>query len=302
MNIPRPDFDDDDTKDYLIRNENNAQWSTHDHNNENNNNNNSFYSFKSEKRLINNLFPEIPVQYLHHSFPYIYPETVIKLMRNQIKLQNCPEGAKIIFVDCRFSYEYNAGHINTAYNLLTFDDLISLFNSERGNNVILIFHCELTIDRSVKWAYIFRNYDRYCSGLPFPQLAYPNIYLLKGGFRDFYAYTVAAANNNLSMKSFSQRPSLSAYPCPSIETSSNFQSQNVGIEIESSISDIIQGQYLMKDDGFQVFGDDVVKESQALYINQTQKATMFLNAQCAPMLPSTSLCPNHSISTQKLDI
>lgn len=264
MNIPLPDLeDDDDQNDYLLYSSQYNVSSVHDEKN-------NLYSFQSINPHVESNFPEIPLWYSHQSFPYICPETVLQLMRNEISLQNFPDGVKIVFVDCRFAYEYNAGHINTAYNLLTFDDLVSIFNSEKGNDVIIIFHCELTIDRSVKWAYIFRNYDRYCSGLPFPQLAYPNLYLMKGGFREFYNLAVSSSSNNGYQ--LTQGTSFSSHPMKN-----HFQSQVVQVDPSSAISDVICGQYLTKDDGFTVYGSEAVKESQTLFTSQIQKATLFLN-------------------------
>ena len=192
-------------------------------------------------------------------------------MRNEIQLHNFPNGVKVVFIDCRFAYEFNAGHINSAYNLLTFEDLISIFNSERDDDAILIFHCELTIDRSVKWAYIFRNYDRYCSWLHFPQLAYPNLYLLKGGFREFYNCATSSFENNCSSSQGSN------FTSNSISSNNVFQSHIVQIESDLPISDVFVGKYLTKDEGFSVYGSDVVKESQSLFSNQIQIATQFLS-------------------------
>lgn len=283
MNIPLPDLDDDDEQnDYILYNQNRNQWNINNVHDERTNNNN-FYTFKSLNTTVNNLLPEIPLIYFHQSFPYIYPETVLQLIRKEIKLHNYPEGVRLIFIDCRFAYEYNAGHIVSAYNLLTFDDLVTIFNAERGNNVILIFHCELTIDRSVKWAYIFRNYDRYCSGLPFPQLAYPNIFLLKGGFREFYNSISSVSLNNYPLSQISNFPSCTTSP------TKTFQSQIVNLEPGLRASDIIYGTYLTKDDGFGVFGGETVKESQSLFASQIQKATMFLNQKNSSLSSNTCI-------------
>ncbi|OHS99484.1 Rhodanese-like domain containing protein [Tritrichomonas foetus] len=129
-------------------------------------------------------YDQIPLIASNTPFPFIAPETVLKLLRCEISL---PRGVTIFVIDCRFHYEFAEGHIHGAQNLLTFRDMVSIFNRLRKfKKAILIFHCELTVDRSVQWAYAFREYDRYCSGMTYPELTYPEIYLMKGGFRKLY--------------------------------------------------------------------------------------------------------------------
>ena len=59
-------------------------------------------------------------------------------------------------IDCRFPYEYEGGHIKTAINIYTQEDILKKFISNQENAAeiqngtkrdILIFHCEFSSER-----------------------------------------------------------------------------------------------------------------------------------------------------------
>ncbi len=52
---------------------------------------------------------------------------------------------------------------------------------------IIIFHCEFSQLRGPKMCKTLRQIDRKLHDHFFPQVFYPEIYLLKGGFKEFYA-------------------------------------------------------------------------------------------------------------------
>lgn len=98
-------------------------------------------------------------------------------------------------IDCRYPYEYEGGHIHGAINLYTqeqiIDELVNKKSKEESNvddnhdrRNILIFHCEFSSERGPKLSRFLRNYDRTSS--PYPTLQYPEIYLLHGGYKEFY--------------------------------------------------------------------------------------------------------------------
>ncbi|NXR66850.1 MPIP2 phosphatase, partial [Rhadina sibilatrix] len=95
-----------------------------------------------------------------------------------------------IIVDCRYPYEYEGGHVKGAVNLplqrdveefLLEQPIVSLDASKR---VIVIFHCEFSVERGPKMCKFLRERDRSCH--EYPQLHYPELYVLKGGYREFF--------------------------------------------------------------------------------------------------------------------
>jgi hypothetical protein len=92
----------------------------------------------------------------------------------------------IILVDCRYSYEFAAGHIAGAVNLTIFKQMETLFFTKLGKRICFIFYCELSVNRSRKWTELFRSFDRSMPGTIWPDLHFPEIYLLEGGYRKFY--------------------------------------------------------------------------------------------------------------------
>ena len=111
-------------------------------------------------------------------------DTLQKLILNQF-------GAQYLIVDCRFKYEYEAGHINDAINISSPSELEAFFFSERlaqfmKQRTILIFHCEFSMKRAPDLWSTLRNLDRHINIDKYPQLCYPESYVLEGGFSKFY--------------------------------------------------------------------------------------------------------------------
>ncbi|XP_039555128.1 M-phase inducer phosphatase 2-like isoform X9 [Passer montanus] len=95
-----------------------------------------------------------------------------------------------VVVDCRYPYEYEGGHVKGAVNLPLQQD-VEKFLLERpivpqdtGKRVILIFHCEFSVERGPRMCKFLREKDRSCH--EYPQLHYPELYVLKGGYREFF--------------------------------------------------------------------------------------------------------------------
>ncbi|XP_041368532.1 M-phase inducer phosphatase-like [Gigantopelta aegis] len=93
-------------------------------------------------------------------------------------------------VDCRYPYEYIGGHIQSAVNLFTFDDVSALLekaNQKRcDKRRIIIFHCEFSSHRAPRIMRHLRSLDRARNSDRYPQLFFPEIYLLEGGYNVFY--------------------------------------------------------------------------------------------------------------------
>lgn len=110
-------------------------------------------------------------------------------------------------LDCRFDYEYDGGHIAGATNVRDeghLDELLLTASFGANNNlaslptpscsgelgseqqVVLIFHCEYSAHRAPTVATKFRHRDRKMNNDFYPKVHYPEIYILDGGYCDFF--------------------------------------------------------------------------------------------------------------------
>ncbi|NWW19323.1 MPIP2 phosphatase, partial [Falcunculus frontatus] len=95
-----------------------------------------------------------------------------------------------IVVDCRYPYEYEGGHVKGAVNLPLRRDVEEFLLEkpivplDATKRVIIIFHCEFSSERGPKMCKFLRERDRSCH--EYPQLHYPELYVLKGGYREFF--------------------------------------------------------------------------------------------------------------------
>ena len=94
-------------------------------------------------------------------------------------------GYKII--DCRYPYEFRGGHINSAENHFNIKDTIDLLFKkdviDSAVSTVLILHCEFSSERAPKMAREIRKVDRTMH--VYPDLKYPEIYILAGGYKQF---------------------------------------------------------------------------------------------------------------------
>ncbi|XP_008585498.1 PREDICTED: M-phase inducer phosphatase 2 isoform X1 [Galeopterus variegatus] len=122
----------------------------------------------------------------HQDLKYISPETMVALLMG--KFSNIVE--KFVIVDCRYPYEYEGGHIKTAVNLpLERDAENFLLQSpitahSLDKRIILIFHCEFSSERGPRMCRFIRERDRAAND--YPSLYYPEMYILKGGYKEFF--------------------------------------------------------------------------------------------------------------------
>ncbi|XP_053788516.1 M-phase inducer phosphatase 2-like [Vidua chalybeata] len=117
---------------------------------------------------------------------YISPDTLAKVLTG--RYSSFIE--RSVVVDCRYPYEYQGGHIKGAVNLPLQRDLEEsllerpIVPQDAGKRVIVIFHCEFSVERGPKMCKFLRERDRSCHR--YPQLHYPELYVLKGGYREFF--------------------------------------------------------------------------------------------------------------------
>ncbi|KAH9930915.1 uncharacterized protein B0H18DRAFT_872563 [Fomitopsis serialis] len=101
-------------------------------------------------------------------------------------------------IDCRFDYEYNGGHIPGAVNINTTAGVeefllgastvrpIASTSGDAGKKTILVFHCEFSVKRAPTFAKYLRSKDRALNNHVYPKIHYPEIYILEGGYSQYY--------------------------------------------------------------------------------------------------------------------
>ncbi|KAF8778296.1 M-phase inducer phosphatase 1-A like protein [Argiope bruennichi] len=103
----------------------------------------------------------------------------------------------VTIIDCRYPYEFNAGHIKNAINLFSQEnvdedffnsDVTKLYDGKRMKSErLLIFYCEFSSERAPNMMRFIRNRDRFLNDGLYPFVYYPEMYLLDGGYKSFYA-------------------------------------------------------------------------------------------------------------------
>lgn len=122
----------------------------------------------------------------HQDLKYISTETMVALLTG--KFSNIVE--KFVIVDCRYPYEYEGGHIKNAVNLPLERDAETfllqhpIMPCSLDKRIILIFHCEFSSERGPRMCRFIRERDRAAN--EYPSLYYPEMYILKGGYKEFF--------------------------------------------------------------------------------------------------------------------
>ena len=142
----------------------------------------------------------------HPDLKTITPSTLASvLMRVESEKESSLAGEKIdskkkkrrvLIIDCRYDYEHEGGHIKGAvhgmdpvalhsqlFKAMTCEDK----DAAMKNYPILVFHCEFSAHRAPKMMRAIRNMDRKVNAENYPELFYPEMYLLRGGYKDFFA-------------------------------------------------------------------------------------------------------------------
>uniref|UniRef100_A0A3Q1IXI4 M-phase inducer phosphatase n=1 Tax=Anabas testudineus TaxID=64144 RepID=A0A3Q1IXI4_ANATE len=99
---------------------------------------------------------------------------------------------QVIVIDCRYPYEFEGGHIKGALNLHQEDQVENfllktpIIPSCSEKRVVIIFHCEFSSERGPRMCRFVRKRDRDMND--YPKLHYPELYILKGGYKDFFPH------------------------------------------------------------------------------------------------------------------
>ncbi|CAH8431059.1 unnamed protein product [Schistosoma rodhaini] len=117
----------------------------------------------------------------------------------------------LVIIDCRYPYEYDAGHIYSAINLSDWPNLCKYFfgakqsirtfeadlskSSSSSTDLLVkpkpsptlfVLHCEFSTKRAPQLFHLLRNYDRTLHFTSYPALKYPFVYILRGGYSAFF--------------------------------------------------------------------------------------------------------------------
>lgn len=89
-------------------------------------------------------------------------------------------------LDGRFEYEFEGGRVLGAQNITTRDAIAYIYDALPGGNMCIVFHCEFSQNRGPYLMKLFRKYDREQNMKEHPKLKFPNLFLLKDGYKQFY--------------------------------------------------------------------------------------------------------------------
>ncbi|KAE8983933.1 hypothetical protein PF011_g20979 [Phytophthora fragariae] len=132
--------------------------------------------------------PILPMVYStrHPDLNVITPETVVKVLREEYEGQL----AGFELLDCRFPFEFEGGSLHGAMSMCDPDAMeAKLFEStgiETCTRTALIFFCEFSANRAPKMLRHVRNVDRRVHADSYPELYYPELYLIDGGYKNCF--------------------------------------------------------------------------------------------------------------------
>ncbi|KAL3881491.1 hypothetical protein ACJMK2_027923 [Sinanodonta woodiana] len=128
--------------------------------------------------------PTIPGK--HGDLKSISSHTMAALIRGNYS----KEIGNITIIDCRYPYEYRGGHIKGSMNMYHREEIRDFLHRQghqtTNKNDIIIFHCEFSSERGPKLYRFLRSEDRDLHKENYPQLHYPEVYLLDGGYKAFF--------------------------------------------------------------------------------------------------------------------
>lgn len=125
----------------------------------------------------------IPVLPSYGNLPRISGNTLVDIISGEYS----NHFNNLYIIDCRYGYEYEGGHIKGAMNCNNPAILNELFFDDIKNKSIIIFHCEFSQNRGPQMAQFFREKDRELNCQRYPELHYPNVFILNGGYNLFYS-------------------------------------------------------------------------------------------------------------------
>lgn len=98
--------------------------------------------------------------------------------------------SKKIIIDARYPYEFEGGHIIEALNIYNDAELIKFMNKwipeNLGPDLCIIVHCEYSSKRGPRIIQTLRSNDRVLNREKYPDLYFPELYLLENGYNNFF--------------------------------------------------------------------------------------------------------------------
>lgn len=121
----------------------------------------------------------------HTDLKYITAQTLVDLLHGKLPLD-------FEVIDARYPYEFQGGHIRSAKNLYTtetlskyfYGDTVKVGETKENRRKVIVFHCEFSSERGPSLLKHLRKLDR--SKNPYPKLNFPELYLLKNGYKEFF--------------------------------------------------------------------------------------------------------------------
>lgn len=107
---------------------------------------------------------------------------------------------KFILIDCRYPFEYQAGHIKHAINFYDPEYVFNMFYSSPHHKLhdrIPIFYCEFSQKRGPSMANALRKLDRNLNFHHYPRCSFEEMYVLDKGYREFHRITTLNKVTNL---------------------------------------------------------------------------------------------------------
>lgn len=118
------------------------------------------------------------------SIPRVTKDTLLEILDGKFDSQFDQR----MIIDCRFEYEFEGGHIDGAVNYNDKELLAGqLFEQALPGKTLLIFHCEYSAHRAPIMARYVRQQDRSANADCYPKLTYPEVYILEGGYSQFFS-------------------------------------------------------------------------------------------------------------------
>ncbi|XP_076151425.1 cell division cycle 25 homolog d [Alosa pseudoharengus] len=155
----------------------------------------------------------LPIEEVDQDLHCVSANTVASLLNGEFE----STVEDFLIIDCRYPYEYLGGHIKGAVNLHTEAQVQKAFHhgltlgqfcrpAEEQNSSspetgpgplsplqsksprkLLIFHCELSSERGPRLCKYLRKLDRNLHSCVYPHLYHPEVYLLRGGYKQFFS-------------------------------------------------------------------------------------------------------------------
>ena len=121
----------------------------------------------------------------HPQYQILSPATVASLLFDPNNMWK-QHYSQVLVIDCRYPFEYEGGHIKGALNSPRPADILPLLFQDTREKVAIVFHCEFSSKRAPQCYEQVRKMDRQLNIASYPALSYPEIYIMEGGYCNFF--------------------------------------------------------------------------------------------------------------------